>query len=82
MAFTTKDRDNDKWSKDNCALRYKGAWWYNYCYFANLNGLYLLRKSNDLSQGMVWQRWAYNTNVSLKRSEMKIRTKDFQNSNL
>jgi len=77
MAFTTKDRDNDNWSKENCALRYKGVWSYNYCYFSNLNGLYLLSKSNDLSQGMVWQRWAYNTDVSLKRSEMKIRTNDF-----
>ena len=27
MAFTTKDRDNDRWSSGNCAVSYTGAWW-------------------------------------------------------
>ena len=25
MAFTTKDKDNDKWNSSNCAARYTGA---------------------------------------------------------
>jgi len=72
MAFSTKDRDNDKHSGD-CASYYKGAWWYNSCYSSNLNGLYLHGKSSG--QGMEWEQW--KDNYSVKRSEMKIRPKGF-----
>ena len=41
MAFTTKDRDNDKHGSGNCAAGNKGAWWYGACHWSNLNGLYL-----------------------------------------
>ena len=75
MAFTTKDRDNDKGSGHNCALDYKGAWWYNRCYHSNLNGLYLHGKSS--AKGMVWFHWKKNWGYSVKRSEMKILPKDF-----
>ena len=40
MYFTTKDRDNDKLSRGNCARRKKGAWWYHYCFNSHLNGAY------------------------------------------
>ena len=40
MAFTTSDNVNDK-SNNNCATRFKGAWWYRSCHKSNLNGLYL-----------------------------------------
>ena len=39
MAFSTKDRDNDEYG-DNCAVSYKGAWWYDSCYYSNLNSNY------------------------------------------
>ncbi|GFV89705.1 techylectin-5A [Trichonephila clavipes] len=39
MMFTTKDQKNDNFSV-NCAVAFKGAWWYNDCHDANLNGLY------------------------------------------
>ncbi|KAM7425240.1 hypothetical protein ABFA07_023310 [Porites harrisoni] len=73
MFFTTKDSDNDKWSK-NCASSWKGAWWYKSCYNSNLNALYLYSKSSQ--QGMAWMKWKDNY-LSFKRSEMKIRPKNF-----
>ncbi|KAL9989444.1 hypothetical protein ACROYT_G003993 [Oculina patagonica] len=72
-AFTTKDRDNDA-SFRNCALVYKGAWWYKSCQYSNLNGLYLSGQSDY--RGIRWYHWK-NNDESFKRSEMKIRPKDF-----
>ena len=74
-AFSTKDRDNDEWSSGNCPLDRQGAWWYQSCAYSNLNGLYLKAGSYSFS-GMRWYHW-HNDNESLKRSEMKIRPKDF-----
>ncbi|CAH1801236.1 unnamed protein product [Owenia fusiformis] len=38
--FTTYDQDNDHENSGNCAITYKGAWWYNGCHQANLFGIY------------------------------------------
>ena len=48
MAFTTKDRDNDRYSSLNCAVRHASAWWYNACYYSSLNGKYLGNTKNYL----------------------------------
>ncbi|XP_058127955.1 angiopoietin-related protein 7-like [Anopheles ziemanni] len=40
MKFTTKDSDNDNYSSLQCAEYQKGAWWFNGCTNANLNGPY------------------------------------------
>ncbi|WAR30184.1 FIBA-like protein [Mya arenaria] len=40
MLFSTFDHDHDHWHYSNCAVLEHGAWWYNDCYYANLNGQY------------------------------------------
>lgn len=69
-SFSTHDNDNDGYS-DNCASKFSGAWWYDNCYCANLNGDYsdsgddgLALYSNDL--------YSY-TEYSLRFTEMKVR---------
>ena len=71
--FSTKDRDNDA-DSGNCASKFTGAWWYKSCYHSNLNGQYVNDKNDG--KGMAWYYWKRNHN-SVKRSEMKIRPKDF-----
>ena len=68
MAFSTKDRDNDRRSS-NCAVVSTGAWWYNSCHYSNLNGKYLGDKRAD--QGAGW--WHFRDSLSLKSTEMKLR---------
>ena len=69
MAFTTKDRDNDRDSYGNCAVQWSGAWWYNNCHNSNLNGKYVGHKSDG--QGLKWNR--FRGGLSLKFTEMKLR---------
>ena len=69
MPFSTKDRDNDRWSS-NCAVVWTGAWWYNSCHDSNLNGKYL--GDTTSFQGVNWRYWK-NAYVSLKFTEMKQR---------
>ncbi|PFX33302.1 Fibrinogen C domain-containing protein 1 [Stylophora pistillata] len=74
--FTTKDQDNDHDRNRNCAIVFKGAWWYNACHASNLNGLYLRGKHSSYADGVNWKSWK-GYHYSLKRTEMKIRPVDF-----
>ncbi|XP_072344348.1 tenascin isoform X2 [Scyliorhinus torazame] len=66
--FSTKDRDNDV-AVTNCALSYKGAWWYKNCHRVNLNGRY---GSLSHSQGINWYHWKGHEH-SIEFVEMKLR---------
>ncbi|CAG2231682.1 unnamed protein product [Mytilus edulis] len=55
MMFSTIDRDNDK-SPGNCATTFKGAWWYNSCHLAYLNGEYLGGYYSTKPKGIVWAK--------------------------
>ena len=69
MAFSTKDKDNDRWHS-NCAVRWTGAWWYHSCHFSNLNGQYLQGNKND-SRRVWWHH--FRDSLSLKFTKMKLR---------
>ena len=68
MTFTTNDRDNDI-NDGNCAVSYKGAWWYTSCHHSNLNGQYLGDRRNE--RGVRWHH--FRGALSLKFTEMKLR---------
>ena len=76
MPFTTKDQDNDNRGGHNCAITFKGAWWYDSCHYSNLNGLYLRGHHPSYADGVNWFHWM-GSRYSLKRTEMKIRPVDF-----
>ncbi|XP_064004189.1 tenascin-R isoform X2 [Pogoniulus pusillus] len=66
--FSTKDRDNDV-AVTNCAMSYKGAWWYKNCHRTNLNGKY---GESRHSQGINWYHWKGHE-FSIPFVEMKMR---------
>ncbi len=71
LQFSTKDRDNDKASY-NCAVRFKGGWWFNVCHVANLNGDYYPQGEVPYGMGIQWRSWK-GRYYSLKKCSMKIR---------
>ena len=70
MAFSTKDRENDRHGRVNCATYWTGAWWYNICHLSHLNGKYLGNIIYD--SGVTWYHFKRNY-LSLKFAEMKLR---------
>ena len=62
--FSTADNDNDHSTSLNCAIRFNGAWWFNKCFGAYLNGPF-----NSI-HGIYWNMKSY------KFSEMKTHHND------
>ena len=50
---------------------YQGAWWYNSCYYANLNGLPIEGK-HDKGEGINWYHWLKDK-YSLMKTTMMIK---------
>ncbi|VDI75140.1 Hypothetical predicted protein [Mytilus galloprovincialis] len=65
MKFSTYDRDNDNHTTDNCAEKYRGAWWFNACYMSHLNGEY----DQNFPSGIQWKTFG----GTLSSSIMEIR---------
>ncbi|XP_071206910.1 tenascin isoform X6 [Salvelinus alpinus] len=72
--FSTYDNDNDI-AVTNCALSYKGAFWYKNCHRVNLMGKY---GDNSHSKGINWFHWKGHE-YSIQFVEMKIRPVNFRN---
>ena len=75
--FSTKDKDNDHNLPASCAIQYNGAWWYNSCHNANLNGKYFSGSHTSYAVGVNWQTWK-GYHYSLKTTQMKIKRKENQ----
>ncbi|XP_074067845.1 tenascin isoform X5 [Macrotis lagotis] len=73
-SFSTYDKDTDS-AITNCALSYKGAFWYKNCHRVNLMGRY---GDNNHSQGVNWFHWKGHEH-SIQFAEMKLRPSNFRN---
>jgi len=72
MQFSTRDRDNARSTVVHCAQAYRGAWWYNSCTYANMNGEW----GRDDYKGVFWNPLTFDWITgrhSVSRSEMKVR---------
>uniref|UniRef100_A0A672RLN9 Tenascin-like n=1 Tax=Sinocyclocheilus grahami TaxID=75366 RepID=A0A672RLN9_SINGR len=72
--FSTYNNDNDI-AVTNCALSYKGAFWYKNCHRVNLMGKY---GDSSHSKGINWFHWKGHEH-SIPFAEMKIRPVNFRN---
>ena len=71
--FSTYDQDHDSRSGSNCAVTFRGAWWFKTCLQSNLNGEYLTGGVTN-TKGVIWASakpgvyW-----YSFKVAEMKMK---------
>uniref|UniRef100_A0A8C5FUV2 Si:ch211-157b11.8 n=1 Tax=Gadus morhua TaxID=8049 RepID=A0A8C5FUV2_GADMO len=78
-AFSTADRDHDRYAAGHCARYYGAGWWFDACLAANLNGRYYRGRYGGLTDGIYWGTWHALTDartgerLSFKTVEMKTR---------
>ena len=68
--FSTRDRDNDRWSGGSCSQDRKGAHWYNSCSYVYPTGLYNNTGTSD-SMSLYDNGISY---VSVKEMTLKIKS--------
>eukprot|EP00112_Aurelia_sp_Birch-Aquarium-sp1_P020223 Seg5163.2 transcript_id=Seg5163.2/GoldUCD/mRNA.D3Y31 product=Techylectin-5A protein_id=Seg5163.2/GoldUCD/D3Y31 len=80
--FSSFDKDNDALETGSCAEYYRGGWWHNRCFFANLNTVYpgyqktlVTPKNGAYADWMSWYTWEHAFGT-ITRSEMKLRPAD------
>lgn len=84
-AFTTPDKDHDRYPSGNCGAYYSSGWWFDACMAANLNGRYYVERYKGIRDGIFWGTWRdisteyYPTNYrqSFKSVRMMVRPKGF-----
>nr|AAP93589.1 dorin M precursor [Ornithodoros moubata] len=77
--FTASDQDHDTYT-NNCAVEFKGAWWYTSCHGSNLNGLNLNGEHPSYADGIEWSARGGSTGLyyySYPNVEMKVRDAHF-----
>ena len=70
MKFSTYDNDIDPVAGENCASKWKGAWWHKTCHISNLNGLY--PSANATSPAFMTWFHLHNSHGDVIYSEMNI----------
>lgn len=77
VKFSTRDQDNDV-KRIDCAGLNKGAWWYEHCSHACLNGEYTQgtdgKGTTGRNKGINWEKWKGDY-YSLKAASMMLRRK-------
>ena len=77
--FTTFDNDNDANTTGNCAVNFRGGWWFDDSHYANLNGVYYANKLDAISSqaprghGIRWG-FCWNVTYPAHTSLMKLKT--------
>ena len=75
MMFSTQDQDHDIHG-ENCAVKFKGAWWYSDCHQSNLNGNYYdgTGVHSSFADGVNWYPFMGH-HVSMKKATMALSLK-------
>ena len=81
MAFSTPDRDNDISGVDNCAEKFRGAWWHEKCFDGNLNNGHPQEESDvstpeaEGASRMSWVKW-HNQWGTIVESKMMLKAQE------
>ncbi|TVK90556.1 GATA-binding factor 2 [Bagarius yarrelli] len=75
-AFSTYDRDHDRYAAGNCAQYYGAGWWFDSCFAANLNGRYYRGRYTGITDGIYWGTWTEAETVNnpeVTKEEVSVR---------